>query len=80
MYLITKLCEEKGLVKEKYSEDIKNILVRYGLPFEVDLKDKDTIIEAISLDKKNMGSRLKVIIMQEIGNAKIYDTTVEFFR
>ena len=80
MYLITKLCEEKGLVKEKYSEDIKEILVRYGLPFEVDLKDKDTIIEAISLDKKNMGSRLKVIIMQEIGNAKIYDTTVEFFR
>lgn len=80
MYLITKLCEEKGLVKEKYSEDIKEILVRYGLPYEVDLKDKDTIIEAISLDKKNMGSRLKVIIMQEIGNAKIYDTTVEFFR
>lgn len=80
MYLITKLCEEKGLVKEKYSEDIKEILVRYGLPFEVDLKDRDTIIEAISLDKKNMGSRLKVIIMQEIGNAKIYDTTVEFFR
>lgn len=80
MYLITKLCEEKGLVKEKYSEDIKNILVRYGLPFEVDLKDKESIIEAISLDKKNMGSRLKVIIMQEIGNANIYDTTVEFFR
>lgn len=80
MYLITKISEEKGLVNEKYSEDIKNILVRYGLPFEVDLKDKDTIIEAISLDKKNMGSRLKVIIMQEIGNAKIYDTTVDFFR
>lgn len=80
MYLITKLAEDKGLVHKEFSEDIKNILVRYGLPFEVELEDKDTIIETISLDKKNMGSRLKVIIMKEIGNAEIYDTTVEFFR
>lgn len=80
MYLITKLAEYKGLVNKEFSEDIKNILVRYGLPFEVELEDKDAIIETISLDKKNMGSRLKVIIMKEIGNAEIYDTTVEFFR
>ncbi|MBM7836109.1 3-dehydroquinate synthase [Clostridium sardiniense] len=80
MYLITKLAEDKGLVNKEFSEDIKNILVRYGLPFEVELIDKDAIIETISLDKKNMGSRLKVIIMKEIGNAEIYDTTVEFFR
>ncbi len=80
MYLITKLAEDKGLVHKEFSEDIKNILVRYGLPFEVELDDKDAILETISLDKKNMGSRLKVIIMKEIGNAEIYDTTVEFFR
>lgn len=80
MYLVTKLAEDKGLVNKEFSEDIKNILVRYGLPFEVELIDKDAIIETISLDKKNMGSRLKVIIMKEIGNAEIYDTTVEFFR
>ncbi|MGG7097220.1 3-dehydroquinate synthase [Clostridium sardiniense] len=80
MYLITKLAEGKGLVNKEFSEDVKNILVRYGLPFEVELEDKDAIIETISLDKKNMGSRLKVIIMKEIGNAEIYDTTVEFFR
>lgn len=80
MYLITKLAENKGLVKKEFSENIKNILVRYGLPFEVELVDKDIIIETISLDKKNMGSRLKVIIMKEIGNAEIYDTTIDFFR
>lgn len=80
MYLITKLSEEKGLVLENYSENIKEILVRHGLPFSIDLGDKDEIIETISLDKKNMGSTLKVVIMKEIGKAEVYNTTVDFFK
>ena len=80
MYLITKLSEEKGLVLENYSENIKETLVRHGLPFSIDLGDKDEIIETISLDKKNMGSTLKVVIMKEIGKAEVYNTTVDFFK
>lgn len=80
MYLITKLSEEKGLVLNNYSESVKEILVRHGLPFNIDLGDKDEIIETISLDKKNMGSVLKVVIMKEIGNAEVYNTTIDFFK
>ena len=80
MYLITKLSEKKGLVLNNYSESVKEILVRHGLPFNIDLGDKDEIIETISLDKKNMGSVLKVVIMKEIGNAEVYNTTIDFFK
>lgn len=80
MYLITKLSEEKGLVLNNYSESVKEILVRHGLPFNIDLGDKDEIIETISLDKKNMGSVLKVVIIKEIGNAEVYNTTIDFFK
>lgn len=80
MYLITRLAEKKGLTNEILSDKVKEILIRYGLPYNVEINDMEDIIETISLDKKNMGSTLKIIIMKEIGNAKIYNTTVDFFR
>ncbi|MDQ0151237.1 3-dehydroquinate synthase [Eubacterium multiforme] len=80
MYLITRLAEKKGLTKEILSDKVKEILIRYDLPYNVEINDMEDIIETISLDKKNMGSTLKIIIMKEIGNAKIYNTTVDFFR
>lgn len=80
MYNIAKLSEEKGLVSENYKDLIKEILIQNGLPFNVCIDEKEEIIEAISLDKKNMGSTLKVIIMKSLGNAEVYDTTIDFFR
>lgn len=80
MYNIAKLSEEKGLVSENYKDLIKEILIQNGLPFNVSIDEKEEIIEAISLDKKNMGSTLKVIIMKSLGNAEVYDTTIDFFR
>ena len=80
MYLISKLSYEKGIVPIDYSENIKSILTSYGLPYEAKLEDNEEIVNTIALDKKNMGSTLKIIIMKELGNAEIYNTTVEFFK
>lgn len=80
MYNIAKLTESKNLTDNIYSEKIKKVLNKYDLPYEVDIEDKDEIIKTISLDKKNMGKVLKVILVREIGNAEIYDTNVEFFK
>lgn len=80
MYLIAKLSYEKGIVPIDYSENIKSILTSYGLPYEVKLEDNEEIINIVALDKKNMGSTLKIIIMKEIGNAEIYNTTIDFFK
>ena len=57
---------------------IKDILIKYNLPYEMDVNIED-ILEAINLDKKKLGEELNIIILKEIGNSKIYKTTAEFF-
>lgn len=79
MYVISKVSEEKGLTKKGTSQRIKDILVKYNLPYEVDVNIEETL-EAINLDKKKLGNDLNVIILKEIGNSEIYKTTAEFFK
>ena len=78
MYEITKVSEAKGLTKEGTAERIKNILVKYNLPYKMDVDLKE-LLGAINLDKKKMGNDLNLIILKEIGNSKIYKTTISFF-
>lgn len=79
MYEISKISEEKGLTKKGTSQRIKDILVKYNLPYELDVNIEETL-EAINLDKKKLGNDLNVIILKEIGNSEIYKTTAEFFK
>lgn len=78
MYAITKISEEMGLSKKGTAKEIKDLLIQYGLPWEIDIKI-DSIIEAISLDKKNIGGKLNVVLLKEIGEAFIYKTDSKFF-
>ena len=70
---------EKGLTKKGTSQKIKNILVKYNLPYEIDVNIEETL-EVINLDKKKLGNYLNVIILKEIGSSEIYKTTAEFFK
>ena len=79
MYAISKISEEKGLTKNGTSQRIKDILVKYNLPYELDINIEE-ILEAINLDKKKLGNNLNVIILNEIGSSKVYKTTAEFFK
>ena len=79
MYEISKISEEKGLTKKGTSKRIKDILVKYNLPYELDINIEE-ILEAINLDKKKLGNNLNVIILNEIGSSKVYKTTAEFFK
>ena len=78
MYMITKISEEKGLTKKETAEKIKDILIKYNLPYEVNVNLKE-LLEAINLDKKKMGNDLNIIVLKEIGNSEIYKTTISFF-
>ena len=78
MYVISKISEEKALSKKDTAQRIKDILIKYNLPYEMDVNIED-ILEAINLDKKKLGEELNIIILKEIGNSKIYKTTAEFF-
>lgn len=80
MYNISLKSEDEGITDKGVSEEIKEILINYGLPYEVNINDNSKIVETISLDKKNIGSVLKVILLKRIGESIIYDTTADFFK
>ena len=58
MYNISLKSEDEGITEKSVSEEIKEILINYDLPYEVDIKDNNKIIDTISLDKKNIGNVL----------------------
>ena len=77
MYLITKLSEEKGLTKAGTSDKIKEILIKYHLPYSVDL-DLSKLKEAMQLDKKNINASLSYVLLKEIGEYFIYPSDLNF--
>ena len=77
MYQITKLAESLDLTKTGSSTQIKEILQKYNLPYECQVETKN-LIQAISLDKKNINNSLSVVLLKEIGNSYVYQTNQEF--
>lgn len=82
MYEITKISEEKGLTEIGTADKIKNILVKYNLPFEVEveIENKNEILDTISLDKKNINNVLNLIIIDKIGQCRIIKESIDFFK
>lgn len=80
MYNISLKSEAMNISAKGTAERIKNILINYGLPYEMHVDDNKAIVDTIALDKKNLGSTLKVILLKEIGKSIIYNTTPDFFK
>lgn len=72
MYAITKKSEDMKMTKEGTSDLIKDILTKYNLKYEIHLEDKEAILKAIALDKKNKGDFMNLILIKDIGNSFIY--------
>ncbi|WP_195430018.1 3-dehydroquinate synthase [Clostridium sp. D46t1_190503_E9] len=79
MYEITKLSEELGITKNGTKDIIKDILIKYNLPYELTIDIKE-ILETMKLDKKNLGNNLNLIFLKEIGDSFIYKTTSKIFQ
>lgn len=73
MNLITAKSEELSLTEEGTSQQIKNILVKYNLPYEVEMKDKNQILNTISLDKKSSGKNINLVIIKKIGEVFLHE-------
>ncbi|MBU3191492.1 3-dehydroquinate synthase [Clostridium bowmanii] len=71
MYTITKIGEELGITKIGTANIIKNILIKYNLPWTLPEIKTEAIIEAISHDKKNIGDSMNFILIESIGNSFI---------
>lgn len=72
MYAITKKSEEMELTKKGTSDLVKHILNKYNLKHYIQLEDKEDILNTISLDKKNKGEFINIVLLDEIGKSFIY--------
>jgi len=81
MIEINQIAEVKGLSPVGSTNQIKQLLKQYGLPTELENpKDYNEIVSLISKDKKNINNQLTVILLNELGNAIRYQTSVQFFK
>lgn len=78
MYQLSLIAEKKGLTADRTSERILNLLKAYGLPYECGFSLGE-LLEAITLDKKNLDGKLNLILLKKIGESYIYPTNVDFF-
>lgn len=79
MYQISRLSEKQQLTVPGTADAIKSLLNTYGLPHECGLPMEE-LLDAITLDKKNLNNRLNVILLRQIGDSFIYPTTTDFFK
>lgn len=79
MYQITKVAEAHGLCLKGTAERIGSVLASYSLPHSCSLPVAE-LLEAMSLDKKNLNGRLNLVLLHEIGDSYIYPATPDFFR
>ncbi|WEV44847.1 3-dehydroquinate synthase [Streptococcaceae bacterium ESL0687] len=71
MSQMSKVAEEKGLMAQGITKKITDMLEKFNLPTSKDDWDEEVLYEALTLDKKARGSKIKTIIVPEIGQAKI---------
>lgn len=71
MYAITKTSEALGITEKGSADLIKEAIVKYKLPYEAEIENKNKLLEAVAVDKKNDGNRLNLIILNKIGDAVI---------
>lgn len=75
---ICRIAEQKGLTTGGTKESVARLCEMYGLPTSDSAKTKD-VVGAIGNDKKNLGDKLVVVLLEEIGKSYLYKTTAEFF-
>lgn len=79
MYQITKISELAGLTKSGTADAIKKALRIYGLPYQCDLPIT-SLLEPITLDKKNLDGKLNVVLLRTLGDSYVYPTNLDFFK
>lgn len=78
MVFITAISEKLGLTAKGTTQRIEKILKNFGLPTS-DSASPEQLISAMLNDKKNMGKKLFVVLLKEIGESYTYPTSADFF-
>jgi len=79
MHLICRVAEAKGLTDNGTADAIERCLHTHNLPSRASLGDTEKLFDILSRDKKNMGASLFVVLLNKIGESRLYETTPDFF-
>jgi len=71
MVMMAKCGEKAGLTKAGTSDEIAQVLSKYGLPTS-DSTDIDKIVDTAMLDKKARGSAINLVMLKQIGESFLY--------
>lgn len=75
--LAARLSEQLGLLAEPLEERIRNLYLSAGLPVEIPAFTADQWLDAMGHDKKNVGSRIRYILLKGIGDAFVGENVDE---
>lgn len=82
MYQITLNSEKMKLTKEGTAEKIKELLLKFHLPYKVE--DAIDLVDILAIDKKNIGNNINLILLKDIGKVFIkpmnHEEIKEFFK
>ena len=70
--------KKKNLCQPGTAQKIRLILNAYGLPDTCHLPMSD-LMDAISLDKKNLNNHLNLVLLHQIGDSYVYPADLTFF-
>ena len=71
MVQIARVAEQKGLMPQGITEDIRLMCEKFGLPTSHEPWDVETLYTALTHDKKARGKTIKTVIVPEVGRASI---------
>ena len=76
MSMLTGVTEAMGLTKAGTTARLRKVLEQYGLPIDVDASAEE-LIPYISNDKKMRGNHITLVIIEEIGKARLLSLAAE---
>lgn len=77
MSQINKVAEAKGLTPLGTTEKLNEMILKFNLPITTDTWDEAKLYEALTHDKKTRGGQINIILLEELGKAKIVKVPVE---
>lgn len=77
MVQINRIAEKKGETPQGTTEQLINMLTKFSLPIEYDNWNIERLYSSLTHDKKTQGNKIRIILLDEIGTAKIVPISLE---
>ncbi len=80
MRVMTHLTEQRGLTQPGTAQRLDRLLDQLDMPKKLPDIPETALLAVMSMDKKTAGSKLRIIVLEEIGVCRIETTHVAFFQ